>query len=404
MTNGEKSGKVESVMNILDCKASIRERFSGTVEILENVPTKKITTFGLGVPVPLLLEPNSVSALQELVSFLKERGVPWFVLGAGSNTVFPDAPLQKAVIRLGREFDKACFYKSIQDVGRTATEVACRDARSCVSARDSARVSAEPGENMFALAYAKTSLMNLSAVTCAKGLSGLEFGGGIPASIGGAVLINAGAHGWDIGSVTEEVWYLDNRGEVVKLGKGNVVKSGNDESGKSGKDEAVKSDKDELVKSGEGEAVESDKDNVVKSDNDELEFSYRYSNLPRDCIVLAAVLKLTKQDVAEVQAKRQQGLDYRKKNQPISMPSAGSIFRNPSGGTTPAGKLIDDAGLKGFRIGSCEVSRINANWIVRVAEEGRQSDLLEIMQVVRDRVQEKFGVTLESEVVIVEAI
>ena len=345
-------------MDISDCKASIMDRFSATVGISENVPAKKVTTFGLGAPIPLLLEPSSISALQELVHFMKEQGVPWYMLGAGSNTVFPDAALRKVVVRLGQAFDKVHFYGaapklSSQELAQPA-DTGMREGDFC---------NLPNGESIFALAFAGTSLINLSAKTCRDGLSGLEFGGGIPASIGGAVLINAGAHGWAIGDVVEEVWVLDGNGQLLRIGK------------------------------------------------EELEFSYRRSNLPQDCVVLAALLKLTKRDIEEVQAKRRQGLDYRKKHQPVSMPSAGSIFRNPSGTTNAdeqtalpsAGKLIDDAGLKGFRVGSCEVSSVNANWIVRVSDDGKQEDLLKIMQIVRDRVKEVTGVELHSEIKIVEA-
>jgi len=354
-------------MNVTEYKTTILERFSGSVEILENVPTKKVTTFGLGSPIPLLLEPSNISVLRELLCFLKEANVRWYMLGAGSNTVFPDAPLQKVIIRLGRAFDKTYFYSALPEL---SPQNFARFGESDEIFGDFSKeldASLPLGEHVYALTFARTSLINLSSQVSSKGFSGLEYGGGIPASVGGAVLIHAGAHGWAIGSVVEAVWILNNDGQLLRIGK------------------------------------------------DELEFSYRHSNLPVDGIVLATLLRLTRQDVTEVMAKRQHGLDYRKKNQPITMPSSGSIFRNPSGSTIvntiaseptalpPAGKLIDDAGLKGFRIGTCEVSSVNANWIVRVAEDGKQEDLLKIMQAVKDKVLEMSGIELCSEVKIVSS-
>ncbi|MDR2337633.1 MAG: UDP-N-acetylmuramate dehydrogenase [Deltaproteobacteria bacterium] len=346
------------MMNLAECKKNIISKFADEVLVLEDVETKKVTTFGLGTALPLLVEPQSVQALTQLLAFLKENKIAWYILGCGSNTVFPDEPLQKVVIRLGKRFNKACFWNT--DVSSLYEQDNILESlEHFLNLETPLQANIAVGETVYALVFARTMLVAFANKMCANALAGLEYGNGIPSTIGGAVLINAGAHGWAIGSITEAVWILDHEG-VLKILK-----------------------KEDLV------------------------FSYRNSNIPTDAVVLAVLLKFTKDDPEQVQARRKHGLDYRKAHQPINLPSAGSIFKNPSGTTNnaqeqtvlpPAGKLIDLAGLKGFRVGGCEVSSLNANWIVKVDDSAKTSDLLEIMRVVREKVKEQSGIELQSEV------
>lgn len=200
-------------------------------------------------------------------------------------------------------------------------------------------LTADAGYPMAQLAYQSAS----------KGLSGLEFAVGIPGSIGGVVRMNAGAHGHTISEVVDSVRVIQPDGTAVEVS------------------------------------------------NPELKFAYRYSAIPQDAIVTEVRLKLTADDSKNIHARIREYNEHRTSTQPIREKSAGCIFKNP--GPSAAGKLIQDAGLKGFGIGGAVVSEIHGNFIVNRGQATFQ-DVLNLIDHVKKTVHDTQGIDLHEEVII----
>ena len=190
------------------------------------------------------------------------------------------------------------------------------------------------------------SLMKFYMECAKKGLSGLEFAAYIPATVGGAICQNAGAYGKQMDSIIQEVTVLDNN-EIKKLKK------------------------------------------------EDLKLGYRDSIFKhQDLICLEAVFKLTKANSEEILNKMHEYLKLRKEKQPLEYPSAGSVFRNPLG--MSAGKLIEDAGLKGYKIGDAMVSVKHANFIINLGH-ANSDDVIQLIEFIQKKVYEKTGIKLEAE-------
>jgi len=196
------------------------------------------------------------------------------------------------------------------------------------------------------------SLVSLSVQISKKGLAGLEFASGIPGSVGGSVYMNAGAHGSDMSEILEKAYVLFADGTLAWLSK------------------------------------------------EEMEFSYRTSILQkkRPGIVLEAIFQLTPGNREEIVAKMQSNKNYRKETQPYNLPCAGSIFRNPL--PHYAGQLVQEAGLKGYSIGGAQISPMHGNFIVNTGN-GKASDVLALIQYVKDTVFKQYGIIMETEVEII---
>jgi UDP-N-acetylmuramate dehydrogenase len=192
--------------------------------------------------------------------------------------------------------------------------------------------------------------MSLSRQTARDGFSGLEFAAGIPATIGGAVTMNAGAHRGEIASVLASVTLILSDGDIVKL-----------------------------------------------SIND-LSPHYRTMKLPSGCCVTEVEFRLVASDVTRCEEQRRKNLEYRKQTQPLQVPSAGSTFRNPPNDV--AGRIIDQCGMKGERVGGAEVSRIHANWLVNPEKAASAHDVIQLIERCRNVVELKTGALLEPELVI----
>jgi UDP-N-acetylmuramate dehydrogenase len=274
----------------------------------------KLTTFAIGGPLQFLAEPNSAQELAKLLRFLAENKQNCKILGAGSNLLIADQGLPGWVIKLGSGF------RVVQHVKESVYEVG-----------------------------AAMPLMLLSRDLSEQGFSGLEFAGGIPASLGGAVYMNAGAHGSEMAALIERVRLMDMQGHESEI-------------------------------SGQ-----------------EAGFSYRQSNLGQDKIVLGVRLRLVKSDVQRTTQCRRHFLAERKAKQPLNLPSAGSVFKNP-GPTQAAGFLLDQAGLKGQRVGGAEVSRVHANWIVNPEKKAKAADVADLMSLCIERVRSRFGISLCAEI------
>lgn len=275
-------------------------------------PMAPLTTLRIGGPAALYLEPESVTDLEAVSAAVHETGVLVTVIGKGSNVLVADEGFRGIVLRLGRAYRWA--------------------------ARDGVTVSA--GGSMPLPALAGIAHRHL--------LAGLEFGVAIPASLGGAVRMNAGAHDHSMSEViaTIDVFRLDaGVSEVVQVA--------------------------------------------------DARFSYRSSQLGSHTVVVGAALALTQGTASEIGERMQAAREWRRRTQPLAEPNCGSVFRNPPGGYAAA--LIDDAGLRGLRVGGVQVSMKHANFIV--ADEGALArDAEELISTIQRIVSERTGVTLEPEV------
>ncbi len=269
------------------------------------------TTFRIGGPADFFLTPEDEEQLMDVTAFCRERGIPYFLIGNGSNLLVSDDGYRGVIISLQK------YFKEIS--------------------ADGGRISAGAGG----------LLSSLAAKAAEHSLSGLEFASGIPGTVGGAVMMNAGAYGGEICQV---------------LTKARVFCDG-------------------VVKNFEAE---------------ELKFGYRHSLLMENGgIVLSAEFSLTQGDEREIRSRMAEYNRKRRMKQPIEYPSAGSTFKRPEGYF--AGKLIEDAGMRGYRIGGIEVSEKHSGFVINKGG-GTAEDVVKIIEDIRKAVQEKFGVAMEPEI------
>ena len=281
-----------------------------------NVSLSKYTTFRIGGPAEYFSVVKTENDLIKTIKTAKKIRLPFFVLGGGSNLLVSDKGFRGIVINL--QFSILNFRKSKIITG------------------------------------AGTSLGKLVNTSAKKGLSGLEWAAGIPGTIGGAILGNAGAFGRSIAEAVEEVRVLDVRRKP-----------------------RIKNYKLRSCK-----------------------FEYRDSIFKGNphLIILSAVLKLKKSKKLEILRKMKGYLDYRRKNQPFNFPSAGSVFKNPSDKfDKSAGWLIEKAGLKGKRINDAQISEKHANFIVNLGK-AKAKDVVKLINLIKSRVKNKFGIKMEEEI------
>lgn len=282
-------------------------------DLLWNEPMEKHTTFRVGGQAEVLIRIKDKAQLQKLVSYFGKVSQEYFVLGKGSNLLVSDRGYRGAVLDMSRHF----------------TQV---------------RVE---GNRIYAQAGA--SLPQVAILAAGHGLSGLEFAAGIPGTIGGAVVMNAGAYDGEMKQVVGRVTVLDPQGEEMEL------------------------------------------------DNATMEFGYRTSIIKnRPFLVQEVMLELCPGDKEEIMKKGAEFNQRRRDKQPLEYPSAGSTFKRPEGHF--AGKLIMDAGLRGYRIGGAQVSEKHCGFIINVGN-ATASDIHDLMDEVSEKVKQQFGVRLEPEVV-----
>jgi UDP-N-acetylmuramate dehydrogenase len=271
-----------------------------------------ITSFRIGGPAAIYLEPESESDLAAAADALAAAELPYVVIGKGSNVLVSDRGFPGLVLQLGRGYRWA--------------------------ARDGDRLDA--GGAMPLPAFAGVALRH--------DLAGLAFGVAIPASVGGAVKMNAGAHGAEMADIVVDV-------EVFRLGLSRTERIPAADAG----------------------------------------FSYRRSSLPSDSIVTGVTVSLRPGDPAVIRAEMDEARSWRRRTQPLAEPNCGSVFKNPQG--SHAAKLIDEAGLKGTRVGGAQISTKHANFIV-AAPGALAADVWELVQLVAREVEARTGIVLEPEV------
>lgn len=285
-------------------------------KVLENEPLAKHTTMKIGGPAEIFIEPSNSEHLTKAFRIIKKHNAKWRAIGRGSNLLVADQGIEGVVIKLGLGMDDFELNGETLTVG------------------------------------GGYSIIKLATIISKKGLSGLEFSSGIPGSIGGAVYMNAGAHGADMSKILVKAHILFEDGTLEWL------------------------------------------------TNEEMKFSYRTSILQdeRPGICIGAVLKLQKGEKENIVAVMQKNKDYRRDTQPWNYPCAGSIFRNPL--PNYAGQLVEDAGLKGYQIGGAKISEMHGNFIVNAGGATAQ-DVLDLIDFVKKTIHEKYEISMETEVEII---
>ncbi len=298
-------------------------------EIKIDEPLSRYTTARIGGPADVLIEAASAEELKQIVSAARKISLAIFILGGGANVLVSDAGVH----------------------GLTIINKAKR-----IEFRDGGRVWCESG----------TVLPTLARECIGRGLGGLEWAIGVPGTVGGAVVGNAGAHGRDIAASLVSATILNERDEMVEWSKA------------------------ELQYEYRSSRIKRSQKSVASSQNEIAARSIPY-------VVLAATFQLTETDRSELEQKVAEFSEYRRRTQPPGA-SIGSMFKNPIDNS--AGRLIDQAGLKGTMIGGAEISSIHANFFVNHGK-AKASDVKALIDLARERVKEKFGVELELEIELV---
>ena len=281
--------------------------------LLFHEPMCHYTTFRVGGEAECIVIVQEEEELAKLITYLRQIEQEYFILGNGSNLLVGDKGYRGIIVKMGGPMEEVHV------------------------------------EGCRLVAKAGALLSKVAAFRTQDSLSGLEFAAGIPGSIGGAIVMNAGAYDGEMKQIVESVRVMGRDGQIMTL------------------------------------------------DNDTMEFGYRTSIIKnRPFIVLEVTLRLTSGDEAQIGTRMEELACLRKSKQPLEYPSAGSTFKRPEG--YYAGKLIMDAGLRGYRIGGAQVSEKHCGFVVNTGNAAA-ADIREVIEEVQERVQQKFHVTLEPEII-----
>ena len=295
------------------------EKIISKERIKQNEPMKNHTSFKIGGPAEFYIKITSIKELQKILEFAKKEKIKITILGNGSNVLVSDSGIKGIVIRTNLKEIK------IEPKEQNKIEITVDDA---------------------------TPIGFLAQKLLKEEITGFEELSGIPGTIGGAILMNAGAHGKEMKDIVTEIVAMDYDGKMYKF------------------------------------------------TNEEAEFSYRHSKFcSGEYIIIQAKLQFKKGNKEEIKAKMAEYVQYRKEKQPIESPSAGSTFKRGTDFITA--KLIDEAGLKGYSIGGAKISEKHAGFIINTGNATAQ-DVLDLAKYVTDKVYEKFGKKIEFEIKILE--
>ena len=288
------------------------EKVLGRQKVLLQEPMKKHTTFRVGGPADYFVMPETKDEIRRIITVCRECGTPFYIIGNGSNLLVSDKGYRGVIIQLYKEMSK------IETEGNV--------------------IRADAG----------ASLARVANAALEAGLTGFEFASGIPGTLGGACVMNAGAYGGEMKDVLLSVTALAADGEFLTIPK------------------------------------------------DRLELGYRTSVFARKgYIVVEALLELKEGSKEAIRQKMEELREKRITKQPLEYPSAGSTFKRPEGYF--AGKLIQDARLRGYRVGGAQVSEKHCGFVINCGNASA-ADVDELMKQVSAKVEEQFGVTLEPEV------
>ncbi len=281
--------------------------------ILRQEPMRLHTTFRVGGPAALFLELQSEQEFRDILTLLHAEEEDYFTVGNGSNLLISDTGYNGVILHPSKNFG---------DVRVEGERLIC-----------------ESGATLAAIA--RTALE--------QELTGFEFAAGIPGSLGGAIVMNAGAYDGEMKQVVETVKLITPEGEIIT------------------------------------------------KDSEEMEFSYRHSILKeKPYLVLSVTIKLRKGEKEQIKARMEELAQKRREKQPLEYPSAGSTFKRPEGYF--AAKLIQDAGLRGLMVGGAQVSEKHCGFVIN-KDQATAKDIYELMKRVQEQVKEKYGVMLEPEVI-----
>jgi len=283
--------------------------------LIENASMKDHTSFKVGGISKLLVLPENIDEIKNCIDICKENNIEYFIMGNGSNLIIKDTGFNGVIIKLSNN------YKAIEV------------------------------HDEEIIASAGTLMSSIASKALHNSLAGFEFASGIPGTIGGAVVMNAGAYGKEIKDIVEKIDVIDDSGEIKNY------------------------------------------------HNSELDFNYRHSKIQDSKeTIIRVYLKLEKGNKENIADEMKALTKRRNEKQPIEYPSAGSVFKRPKGHY--AGQLIQDSGLKGLTLGGAKVSPKHAGFIVNQGDATAE-DIINLIQVVKKTVFDKFGVMLETEVRII---
>ena len=278
--------------------------------VLLNEPMSKHITFKIGGPADIFVKVNDTEELKFLLNLAKKENVPVTVLGNGSNVLVKDKGIRGIVLKI--DFKEILINDETLEIG------------------------------------AGVLLSKASRVALENELAGLEFASGIPGTFGGALYMNAGAYGSQIGDKVISTKYLDENLEIKT---------------------------------------------IMQEEN---EFSYRKSIFQKNNgIIISGKIKLEKGNAEEIKQTMEEYSNSRREKQPLNMPNAGSIFKRGDGFITA--KLIDECGLKGYKIGDAKISTLHAGFIVNTGK-ATANDVLNLIKYTQEKVKEKFGINIEPEI------
>ncbi|SMB96422.1 UDP-N-acetylmuramate dehydrogenase [Desulfonispora thiosulfatigenes DSM 11270] len=282
-------------------------------KVILNELMSRHTTWHIGGPADLLFNPQDIDDLKKALIFAGNNNLEITIVGAGSNILVKDTGIRGLVI--------------------------------CVNSLNKWKM-----ENNYLVVEPGLTLPFMSYIAAKEGLAGLEFASGIPGSIGGAVLMNAGAHGRQMSDVVKGINVMDYTGKIISLA------------------------------------------------NKDIGFDYRSTKLKnKTCIITSIKLRLEKDDPEKVKENMNIYQEFRRNKQPINYPNAGSVFKNPDGDS--AGRIIDSIGAKGWKIGGAMVSPKHANFIVNTGN-AKCSDVLELIEKIKQKAKEENNLILEPEIIV----
>lgn len=292
------------------------EKIISKEKIYTNEPMSKYTSFKIGGPAECLIKIQTAEELKKILRFSKENNIQLTIIGNGSNILISDEGIKGIVLKI--EIDT--FEIDSQ----------------------SAYIKAGSGVKLGWIAQ-----------KCLKQeLAGLEFASGIPGTVGGAIRMNAGAHGKEMKDIVTTITFMNRDGEIYKI------------------------------------------------QNEEAQFEYRKSLFTnKDYIILEVEIQLEKGNAEEIQSKMTEYATYRKEKQPIEYPSAGSTFKRGTDFITA--KLIDDCGLKGYQIGDAQISEKHAGFIINKGNATAE-DVIKLMEYTKEQIYNKFGKIIEAEIEIIK--
>jgi len=304
-------------VDIITNKAQILHLLKEQIPDIDAVcdePMKNHTSFRIGGNADIFVSVKSEAEIISCINFFKAHGVAITIIGNGSNLLVSDDGIEGAVVCIGKGF----------------SNVSCQGCE----------IKADSG----------VLLSKIASLALEHGLAGFEFAAGIPGTLGGAIVMNAGAYGGEMKDCVVTTRYLDKNG------------------------------------------------NICRCTGDEHAFGYRKSRFEDGEIILSSTIKLRYGDRAQIKSEMHSLAQKRREKQPLEYPSAGSTFKRPEGAF--AAKLIDDAGLRGYSIGDAAVSDKHCGFVINKGEASFK-DVIALMQHIKKTVKEKFGFELEPEVRII---